>query len=198
MPQRRRQPKESGLDRITLMVPADLKAKLEAEVKPGVQTFSDVARDCLRRGLEIDSVQGRLSPWARVIVRHLAYLAHGAENSPTADEALAQMKARAAAYFETLLEAFLEVVGPEEMKRIETDAEAYGRAAGKAFGMEVRRAHEAEKRAPHAFSQLLEPDRLARGVPSREQLVKDQKVLCVSPEALEKIRAFEQAKKGNR
>ena len=68
MAQKRRKPKESGFDRITLMIPADLKAKLDGEVEQGVRTFSDVARECLRRGLEAEAptadcrrVRGRLA-----------------------------------------------------------------------------------------------------------------------------------------
>jgi len=70
MAQKRRTPKQDGLDRITLMVPAELKAKLDAKTEAGVRTFSDVARECLRRGLEVMSAEetdDQLAPWPRAI-----------------------------------------------------------------------------------------------------------------------------------
>ena len=52
MAQKRRPPKTAGLDRVTLMVPVELKARLEADVELGTRTFSDVVRERLRMGLE--------------------------------------------------------------------------------------------------------------------------------------------------
>ena len=67
MAQKRRRAKESGLDRITLMLPAELKATLESAAEPGVRTFSDVVRECIRRGLRTEgaSADDHPSAWAR-------------------------------------------------------------------------------------------------------------------------------------
>lgn len=60
MAQRRRKSKDSGLERVTVMVPADLKAAIDAQVETGVRTFSDVAREALRRGLDQESPKSAL------------------------------------------------------------------------------------------------------------------------------------------
>lgn len=75
MAQKRRKPKETGLDRITLMIPAELKRRLESEVEPGVRTFSDVVRDCLKRGMEAEYQGYELTPWARAVGRAMGLLA---------------------------------------------------------------------------------------------------------------------------
>jgi hypothetical protein len=92
MAQNRRKPKETGFDRITLMIPTDLKAKLDAEVKPGARTFSDVARECLRLGLEADVPVSGLSQRARTIGWLMGHLASDLVTYSSPDDTAAMLK----------------------------------------------------------------------------------------------------------
>ena len=140
----------------------------------------------LRQSLESGG-DDRLSPWARVIGRHLAYLAAGAaEDSQSADEALASAKARTVSYFDQLLGAFAEVLGKTEIARIEHECREIHTEAGAAFAQRVLNAHEPDKRTAHGRDRWMEVAQATRA-PSPEQLVKDQETLFVSPEALKKV-----------
>ena len=130
---------------------------------------------------------GDMPQWARVVGQHLALLAaDAADGSQSADEALAALKAQAAGYFDGLLAAFRKALGNAEMQRIENEDRADNEAAGRAFAQRVLEAHEADKQPSPARMAWLE---VARPSYARkpDQLAKDQKVLMVSPEALEKI-----------
>jgi hypothetical protein len=77
LPQKRREPKSTGLDRITIMLPADIKSRLDAEVVQGTNTFSDVVRDYLRRGLAAEGPDDGLPPTAQALGNMVALLADG-------------------------------------------------------------------------------------------------------------------------
>ena len=126
MAQKRRKTSETGLDRITLMIPAELKRRLESEVEPGVRTFSDVVRDCLKRGMDAEYQGYELTPWARAVGRATGLLADFlcAADCPR-DAALGIVRTGADVFFSSL---GAEKPNKDDQKSIELFARTFARA----------------------------------------------------------------------
>lgn len=179
----------------TIRVPRDVLEALKPLAKAAKRSVPKELEHRLRQSLEEPGIgaAGQASEWATALGLLVTRLAHKtAQESQSADEALATMGASASAIIEGLLEGFQIALGSEVHDLSPGEREAAIRA-GHDLAMRVRNAHAPPSRPrgnsiEDRWAELAAKQEAADALFTQPELLDIQAKLLLTPEFLRKIK----------